>query len=226
GKSSGGTAMVVIAVALIAFVLGYFVGGKNVSTSGNAPVAAVGSAGSPTGGVNTAQDGSKIPILDSPIRGNVNAPITIVDFSSLQCPFCARGNDTLKPLLEKYPNDVRIVSKNFPLGFQAQSPAAAKAAMAAGEQGKYWEMKDMLFKNMQQFRSADMTELTAGFAKDLGLNVEKFKADLQKPEYDAIIKRDQDLGASLGVQGTPHYFVNGERVSGAQPLDAFEAIVK
>ncbi len=227
GKSSGGIAMVVIAVALVAFVLGFFVGSKNVDPAGNAPMAAVGSANSPgAGGVAAGLDGSKIPLLDSPVRGNVNAPITIVDFSSLQCPFCARGNDTLKQLVEKYPNDVRIVSKNFPLGFQAQSPAAAKAAMAAGEQGKYWEMKDHLFKNMSQFRSADMTDLTAGYAKELGLDVEKFKADLKKPEYDAIIKRDQDLGASLGVQGTPHYFVNGERVSGAQPVEAFEAIVK
>ncbi|MBA2661502.1 MAG: thioredoxin domain-containing protein [Bradymonadaceae bacterium] len=227
-KSSGGTAMAFIATALIAFVLGWVVGSKNIDPSGDSRSAAVGAASAPTEGGAAASgvDSTKLPIADSPIRGNANAPITVVDFSSLQCPFCSRGNDTLKQLLEKYPNDVRIVSKNFPLGFQEQSPAAAKAAMAAGEQGKYWEMKDHLFKNMQAFRGADMNTLTAGYAGELGLNVEKFKADMAKPDYDAKIKRDMDLGASLGVQGTPHYFVNGERVSGAQPLEAFEAIVK
>ncbi len=170
-------------------------------------------------------DSDVLPVGDSPVLGNMDAPITIIDFSSLQCPYCSRGNETLKLLVEKYPQEVRIVSKSFPLGFQMQSKPAAKAALAAGEQGKYWEMRDLLFANMQRFRGADMGALTAELAGQLGLDVEKFVQDFQNPEFDAKILEDLELGASLGVQGTPHYFVNGVRVSGAQPLRMFDAII-
>lgn len=174
---------------------------------------------------STVLDSELLPVGDSPILGNINAPITIIDFSSLQCPFCARGNETLKLVMEKYPDEVRIVSKSFPLGFQAQSVAAARAALAAGEQGKYWEMRDLLFDNMQRFRSVDMGQLSADLAGRLGLDVERFVQDLENPELDARISRDQELGVTLGVQGTPHYFINGVRISGAQPFQMFDVII-
>lgn len=193
----------------------------------SAPVSQDGSASEQQSMVakSTFIDSDVLPVGDSPILGNVNAPITIIDFSSLQCPYCARGNETLKLLLEKYPQEVRIVSKSFPLGFQMQSRPAAKAALAAGEQGKYWEMRELLFANMASFRGADMGALTAELAGQLGLDVERFVQDFQNPAYDAKILEDLELGASLGVQGTPHYFVNGVRVSGAQPFRMFDAII-
>lgn len=170
-------------------------------------------------------DSDIVPVGDSPILGNPDAPITIVDFSSLQCPFCARGNETLQLILEQYPDAVRIVSKSFPLEFQPQSRAAARAALAAGEQGKYWEMRALLFENMQLFSTIDMTQLVVDLATQLGLDVEQFRADLQKPELDASITQDLALGNALGVRGTPHYFINGVRISGAQPFQAFDAVI-
>lgn len=171
-------------------------------------------------------DSDIVPVGDSPILGNPDAPITIVDFSSLQCPFCARGNETLQLILEQYPDAVRIVSKSFPLEFQPQSRAAARAALAAGEQGKYWEMRALLFENMQLFSTIDMTQLVVDLATQLGLDVEQFRADLQKPELDASITQDLALGNALGVRGTPHYFINGVRISGAQPLPMFDAVIQ
>jgi len=225
--SSGTNLLVMVAIALIAFAGGYVIGNKGASTTSSTAVvegSAPGAAAVARGGV--AGDSDKIPIGDSPIFGNANAPITVVEFSSMQCPFCARGGDTIKQLQQKYPNDVKLVYKHYPLGFQAESPALARASLAANEQGKFWEMKDMIFKNVSAHKGVNVKEVTSGYAQQLGLDVAKFNQDYDKPEFEGIIKRDTDLGNSIGVRGTPHFFVNGERVSGAQPLAKFEEIVK
>ncbi|MFU8803156.1 MAG: DsbA family protein [Bradymonadaceae bacterium] len=223
-QSSGGTAILTtIAVALLAFGLGWFVGSSNVDPSEDSAVA-TGAAVAPSG--DAVDDSAKIPVGDSPIYGKADAPITVVDFSSLQCPFCARGATTIKELVEKYPNDVRVVFKHFPLAFQAQAKPASVAVEAAGRQGKFYEMKEKMFANMQEFRTADMTELSVKLAGELNLDIEQFKKDLADPAVTAKVDKDQKLGESLGVKGTPHFFVNGERVSGAQPLPKFEEIVK
>lgn len=226
--SGGGQLLIYIAIALICFAGGYIIGNKGgQSTTPGAAVegtAATGAAANLRGAV--AGDSTTIPIGDSPVFGNVNAPITVVEFSSFQCPFCARGADTIKQLQQKYPNDVKLVFKHYPLGFQAESPALSKAALAAQEQGKFWEMKEMIFKNVSAHKGVNVKEVTAGYAQQLGLDVNKFKQDFDKPSYDEIIKRDTDLGNSIGVRGTPHFFINGERMSGAQPLAKFEEIVK
>lgn len=214
-----------IGVALAAFGAGYFIGDNTMGTSGDAPAAVQGSAAAPSSG-DVAGDSSKIPIGDSPILGDPNAPIAVVEFSDFQCPFCQRGGATVKQLQEKYPKDVKVVFKHFPLAFHKEAPAASKAAMIAGEEGKFWEMHDVLFDNFKAWKGQDMKELTAGYAKQLGLDVSAFKEKWDDPKYDQVIKRDMDLGSKLGVKGTPHFFINGERVSGAQPLNKFEEIVK
>ena len=232
-QTNNNTALILSAVvsALIAFGGGYFVGSRNVSTNGVAPDAVAPGAGlAPTlGDTNgvAVGDSDVIPVGNSPTMGNPNAPVTIVEFSDFQCPFCQRGANTLKDLARKYPNDVRVVFKNFPLGFHKEAPAASKAALAAGEQGKYWEMHDVLFENFKNFKTnaADMKGYTAGLAKDLGLDVEQYKRDFDNPKFDQMIKDDQALGSKLGVRGTPHFFINGVRLSGAQPLPKFEEIV-
>ena len=246
-QSSNNATVIVtsIVVALISFGGGYFVGSNNVSTAkGDAPASAAPGAGqTPTfggaegaanagdafkGTPSTLTDSPQIPVGNSPVLGNPNAPVTIIEFSDFQCPFCQRGADTLKQVQKKYPNDVRIVFKNFPLAFHKEAPAASKAALAAGQQGKYWEMHDKLFENFRNFKAnaADMKGYTAGLAGQLGLDVEKFKADFDNPEFDKMIKADQALGSKLGVRGTPHFFINGVRMSGAQPLPKFEEVVK
>ncbi|QED28903.1 thioredoxin [Microvenator marinus] len=225
--SSGSNLLVMVAIALIAFAGGYVIGNKgaeSVQPGAAVEAGAQGAAALARGGV--AGDSDKIPIGDSPVFGNPSAPIAVVEFSSMQCPFCARGSETLKQLQQKYPNDVKLVFKHYPLGFQAESPALSKALIAAGEQGKFWEMKEKVFANVSKHKGVNVKEVTSGYAKELGLDVAKFQAAFDNPKNDEIIKRDQDLGNSIGVRGTPHFFVNGERVSGAQPLAKFEEIVK
>jgi protein-disulfide isomerase len=215
-----------IFVALIAFAGGLLVGGYDTDGSGsdadsNAGAAQMADSAAPSGD-------SAIPIAGSPILGKASAPITVVEFSDFQCPYCARGGETVKALQEKYPNDVKVVFKHYPLPFHKQAPAASQAAIAAGEQGKFWEMHDWLFENQKQLKGHgnDMKEWTAGYAKELGLDVAKFKKTFDAPATKKQIDDDMALGQKVAVQGTPHFFVNGERVKGAKPLPAFEEIVK
>jgi protein-disulfide isomerase len=212
-----------IFVALIAFAGGWLVGGYDTDSSDSEVGAAaqMGDTAAPSGE-------SAIPIAGSPVLGKASAPITVVEFSDFQCPFCSKGASTTKQLQEKYPNDVKVVFKHHPLPFHKQAPAASKASIAAGNQGKFWEMHDKLFENQKQYKShaSDMKAWTAGFAKELGLDVAKFKKDFDAPATQKRIDQDMALGQKVAVQGTPHFFVNGERVKGAKPLPAFEAIVK
>ena len=229
-KSGANLVIVSIIVALVSFGIGYFAGnhtkGDGVST---ADTAMPGSAAAPSYvAKGSMEDSPIIPVGESPVLGNPDAPVTIVEFSDYQCPFCQRGASTLKELYQKYPNDVRIVFKNYPLPFHKEAPAASKAALAAAEQGKYWEMHDKLFDNYKKFKAnaSDMKSFAAGLAKDIGLDVAKFNTAFDKPEYDKMIQEDMALGGKIGVRGTPHFFINGVRISGAQPLEKFEEIFK
>ena len=229
-KSGANLVIVSIVVALVAFLGGYFAGnhtksdGVAVTADGVAP----GSAAAPSYAQGSLEDSPIIPVGNSPVLGNPNAPVTIVEFSDYQCPFCQRGATTLKELYTKYPNDVRIVFKNYPLPFHQEAPAASKAALAAAEQGKYWEMHDKLFDNYKDFKAnaQDMKSFGAKLAQEIGLDVEKFKADFDKPDFEKMIQDDMALGNKIGVRGTPHFFINGVRISGAQPLEKFEEIFK
>lgn len=227
-QGSGTAVLGYIAVALIAFAAGFFLGNNSLGTDGPAPNAEVaqGAAALPSGG-EVEGDSAKIPIGDSPILGKADAPITVIEFSDFQCPYCSRGGATVKQLQEKYPNDVKVVFKHFPLAFHKQAPDASKAAMIAGDLGnKFWEMHDLLFQNQKQMKTANMKELTGGLAKQLGLDVAAFNEKWDDPKYAQVIKDDMALGSKLGVRGTPHFFINGERLSGAQPINKFEEIVK
>ena len=162
-----------------------------------------------------------VPVGDSPIRGNVAAAVTLVIFSEYQCPFCARVEGTIKELETKYGNDLRIVWKDNPLPFHDKAEPAARAGIAAHAQGKFWEFHDKLFANQQ---ALGLEELK-GYAKELGLNMAKFEADMNAPTAAASIKEDQALATRLAARGTPHFFVNGFRLRGAQPAPKFIEII-
>ncbi len=149
-----------------------------------------------------------LPIGSSPIQGKKEAPVTIVEFSDYQCPYCARVQPTLKQVLAAYPDDVKLVFKDFPLSFHKQAKNAAKAARAAGEQGKYWEMHDLLFKDFNKLTDDSYKQ----YAAQLKLDEAKFLADFNSSKYDALIEQDINLGRSAGVSGTPTLFVNGKRM--------------
>lgn len=162
-----------------------------------------------------------VAVGNSPVKGNPAAKITLVEFSDFQCPYCGRGNQTAQQVLKAYPNEVKIVFKNLPLPFHDEAEPAAKAALAAGKQGKFWEFHDELFANQQKLGSSFYEET----AKKLGLNVEQWKKDSASPEIAAAVKADKDEAERLDVHGTPGFFVNGVRVAGAYPFDHFKSIV-
>lgn len=162
-----------------------------------------------------------VPVGDSPVKGDAAAPVTLVIFSEYQCPFCARVEGTLKELQTKYGKDLRIVWKDNPLPFHDKAEPAARAGIAAHAQGKFWEFHDKLFANQQ---ALGLEELK-GHAKELGLNMAKFDADMNAPTAAASIKEDQALATRLAARGTPHFFVNGFRLRGAQPAPKFIEII-
>ena len=151
-----------------------------------------------------------LPTAHSPIKGNKDAPVTVVEFSDFQCPYCSRLQPILQQVLKAYPKEVKLVYKHYPLSFHKQARNATKASMAAGEQGKFWEMHDVIFKNYTKLSEEKFKE----FAEQLGLNVEKFTSDYSSTKYDQQIQQDIALGRSVAVTGTPTLFLNGKRMSG------------
>ena len=154
-------------------------------------------------------------------RGATSAPVTVVAFSDFQCPFCSRAETTLKALDEAYPGKLRFVMLQKPLPFHDHARDAAKVALAAGEQGKFWEMHDLLFAHQTQL---DRPALE-GYAQQLGLDVARFRSAMDAPDLEAQIAADEHEAARLGVQGTPTFFVNGHRIVGAQPLATFKPVI-
>jgi protein-disulfide isomerase len=158
-------------------------------------------------------DGGKVHDIEvegSPALGRQDAPVTIVEFSDFQCPYCAATAPLLKRVLERYDERVRLVYKHFPLSFHREGRPAALASLAAEEQGGFWEMHDLLFRESANLREGRFAEL----AREAGLDVERFLLDYEerRAEYEARVIEDYTQGLRLGVRGTPTLFVNGRRV--------------
>jgi protein-disulfide isomerase len=158
-----------------------------------------------------------------PSKGPENAPITIVEFSDFQCPYCAKAEPTLKDLmeLEKYKGKIRLVFRDYPLEFHKLAPKAAEAAHCAGDQGKYWEMHGRLFAGTPKL---EVTDLKA-YAREVQLDAGRFDKCLDSGEKAKVVQDHFKAGADAGVRGTPAFFINGRMISGAQPLEAFKAII-
>jgi len=151
-----------------------------------------------------------IALAGSPVRGKSDAPVTIVEFSDFQCPFCARSNPIVDGVLAKYPDKVNYVYKHFPLAFHAAARPAAIASIAAQEQGKFWEMHEVLFANQATLDAGKLEE----YAKQAGLDVARFKQDLErkKAEYEKRVDAEFALGQSVDVRGTPTLYIGGKKV--------------
>ena len=158
---------------------------------------------------------------DDPVRGDRSAPVTIVEFSDYQCPFCSRVNPALAKVLETYGNKVRIVFKDFPLPNHAEAPKAAEAAHCAAEQGKYWEMHDAMFANQRALGVPALKQYAAG----LGLDAAKFNRCLDAGQYASKVAAGAAQGEKLGVISTPTLYINGRPVIGAQPFEVFKAAI-
>ena len=163
---------------------------------------------------------------DDPVKGNANAPVTIIEFSDFQCPFCAKFfTETLSLIDEKYINTgkVKLVYRDFPLeNIHPQATPAAQAAECADEQGKYYEYHDKLFEN-QQLLSLDNYKR---WAVELGLDAKQFNDCVDSKKYASEVQKDLADGSAAGVTGTPAFFINGKSVSGAQPFTVFEALIE
>lgn len=148
-----------------------------------------------------------IEIGNSPVRGNKDAPVTLVEFTDFQCPYCSRFHSFSVDLLKAYPNQLKFVLKNYPLPFHQEAKPAAKAVLAAKEQGKYWEMVDAILQDNSNLNAAKYEEL----AKSIGLNVDKFRKDLKDKDaqFEKVLQADGELAAKISVRGTPAFYLNG-----------------
>ena len=158
-----------------------------------------------------------IPIGKSVVKGNASAPVTVIEFSDFQCPYCSRLQPTIKDVLKTYPKEVKLVYKHFPLSFHKQAKNASKASEAAREQGKFWEMHDVIYENFNKLTEKSFDE----FATKLGLDMTKFKADYASTKYDKQIQDDINIARQVGVTGTPSLFMNGKRMQ-RRSLDDFK----
>ena len=163
-------------------------------------------------------------VVDSgghPALGAKDAPVTIVEFTDFQCPYCKATEATLKQLRDKYGDKIRLVHMDFPLPFHSHALDAAKAARCANDQGKFWQFHDSLFANQSKLAPADLKAT----AKTLGMNSTQFDACFDKAKFDSQIKADQATGEKVGVDGTPAFFIDGRPLTGAQPPPKFEELI-
>jgi protein-disulfide isomerase len=163
-----------------------------------------------------------VAVNGAPFKGTERAAVTIVKFEDFQCPYCKTVQGTFPELLKRYDGKVRLVHKDLPLdAIHPQARQAAEAARCAGEQGKFWEYHDKLYANSPK---AGVEELKS-YAKEVGLNAASFDQCFTSGKFRGLVQKDLSEGAQLGLTGTPTFFINGREISGAQPVEAFAAII-
>ena len=163
------------------------------------------------------------------VQGEGNAPVTLVEFTDYQCPFCKRAFEQTYPEIKKQYMDtgkVRYLVHDLPLAIHPNAPAAALAARCAGEQGKYWLMHDEIFVNQDEWANGKVDELMKQYAKAVGVNQSQFNSCYDGEKYQAAIEADTKLANELGATGTPTFFINGRTLVGAQPIAAFKAVIE
>ena len=189
----------------------------------NAPAAAA----APDKGEEKKEDTTtvfKVPAGNSPVLGNPYALVTIVEFSDFQCPYCKRVEPTLKTLRDKYGDKIRLIWKNEPLPFHPRAEPAAEVAMEGlAEKGNkgFWDLHDRLFDSQPKIDDPDLDKV----ATDAGLSLDKVHDAMKNHKWKSLIDADNDLADDMQASGTPHFFVNGRRLVGAQPPEKFSAII-
>lgn len=156
-----------------------------------------------------------------PARGPAKAPVTLVEFSDFQCPFCARSQAVLQQIQEVYGDKVRLVFKHLPLDMHKDARGAAEASLCAADQGKFWELHDWMFANMNQLAKPQLIAQ----ATTLGLDADRFARCLTEGEKASVVNADMLAAQELGITGTPAFVVNGRMIMGAQPFEAFKEVI-
>src|SRR5207237_2136736 len=217
----------VAVAACVSGAIGYFVGlqmhsGGAVGTPLRAENRAAQQAPLPPG----SEAVYKVPVGAAPVKGDPEAKITIVEFSDFECPYCGRAVEVVKQVEARYGKDLRLAFKHNPLPMHPDAPYAARAAIAAGKQGKLWQMHDKLFgANIAQTPNGLKREAVDGMARDLGLDLERFHRDVDSQEAKDQVEADQAQARALGASGTPYFYVNGQRIAGAQQFEQFKLII-
>lgn len=161
-----------------------------------------------------------IPVAGAPVKGPADARITLIEFSDFECPFCSAAVKHVDEIMAAYPKDVKLIYKQFPLSMHPHAELAAEASLAAREQGKFWEMYELLFKNYRQLSRNSIMAM----AKQLGLDANKFQSDIDSGKYKKEIEKDMADGDTAGVYGTPAFYINGKQYNGELTLAALKPI--
>ena len=207
-------------LVVFAFAAGIFVGYLAWGRAGGASPSAANNNQPAAAGAPRRYD---IPTKGFYSIGPADAPITLVEFSDYQCPYCQRWHDQVyDSLMAAYPGHIRLVYRNLPLTqLHPQAMNAAESSLCAGEQDAYWQYHDKLFENSQLLSDS----LYASLAADLGLDAAAFDACMTEHKYKSQIEADMQFAIDLGVQSTPTFFINGLALVGAQPLSAFQQVI-
>lgn len=215
----------VLQIVLLLYIA-FNISGLNTGSPTGAVVADV---PTPTAAAPTPQPAAPVDMEalldDDHVNGDADAPVTIVEFSDFECPFCARFySQTYKQIEEQYikTGKVKLVYRDFPLGFHANAQKAAEAAECAGEQGKYYEMHDILFED----GVVGGVDTFKKYAQELKLNKGEFDKCLDSGAMAAEVRKDFTDGQRAGIQGTPGFLVNGQLISGAQPFQVFQQVIE
>ena len=167
------------------------------------------------------EDAVAVPVEGSPAMGPKEAKIVLIEFSDFECPYCSKAAVDVKNILNAYPGNVRLIYKQFPLSMHSHAKLAAIASLAAGDQGKFWQMHDLLFANFRRLSRENILL----WANRLGLDMNRFTADLGSSKYDAAIAKDMHDGESAGVYGTPAFFINGKLYNGPMEFNKVKPIL-
>ncbi len=162
-----------------------------------------------------------VQLGEAPIRGNVKAPVTVLEFSDFQCPYCIRARPTVAKVREAYGDKVRWAFRHFPLDFHALAQKAGEAAACASDQGKFWEMHDQEWAASGKLEVPELKKMAAA----IGLDTVRFDKCLDSGERASAVEKDAGSGGGWGVTGTPAFFINGRPLVGAQPFEAFQQVI-
>jgi protein-disulfide isomerase len=163
----------------------------------------------------------KLNIAGAPFKGPATAKVTIVEFSDFQCPYCAKAAVEAAQVVQKFPTQVKLVFKQFPLEDHSQAALAAEASLSAQAQGKFWQLHDKMYAN---FRSINRARILA-WAAEIGMDVNKLQADLNSHKYAARVRAEEQEGEVAGVEGTPTFYINGQKFNGVFEVSAIAPII-
>lgn len=167
-------------------------------------------------------------VADDWIKGNRDAAVTLVEYLDFECEACGAYYPVVKRLSEEFGNDVRFVVRYFPLPGHKNSMTSALAVEAAGRQGKYWEMHNIVFENQRDWGEKQLPDpkIFENFARQLGLNMDQYSKDITSQEVKDRIERDRNSGQKLNLQGTPSFFLNGEKIENPRGYGEFKVLIQ